>query len=154
MIQTCHFTKNERYHKLFFKAFDHKCVITTSHHIFLQNNYFCRTPLESCFCAWKIWENSRNFLGMMIKVPRFIGEVRILSGTLLFLRNLSGITTFKNIFQQLFLLLFPIQALNAIFKQYCNYCHELQMWQSSWITFLLHTAATKKHKWEALKDPI
>ena len=53
--------------------------------------------------------------GIIIKVPRFIGEVRILSGTLLFLRNLSGTTTCKNIFQQLFLLLLLVQALNAIF---------------------------------------
>ena len=58
MLQTCYFTKNERYHKLFFKAFDDKSVITTSLDIFLQNSYFCRKPLESCFCACKIGENS------------------------------------------------------------------------------------------------
>ena len=46
------------YQKLFFKAFDHKCAITTSHHIFLQNNYFCKAPLKAAF-VWKIWENSQ-----------------------------------------------------------------------------------------------
>ena len=79
-----------------------------------------------------------------MKVPSFIVEVRILSGTLLFLRNFSGTTTCKNIFQQLFLLLLLGQALNAIFM----------MWQSCWITFFSHTAVTEKHKWEVLKDPI
>ena len=53
------FTKNEHYHKLFFKPFDHKCEITTSYHIFSHNNYFCRAPLEGCFCVWKIWEISQ-----------------------------------------------------------------------------------------------
>ena len=28
------------------------------------------------------------------------------------------------------------------------------MWQSSWITFVWHTAVIEKHKREALKDPI
>ena len=53
MLWNCHFTKNERYHKSFFNAFDRKCAITTSYHIFLQNNNFCRAPLESCFCVVK-----------------------------------------------------------------------------------------------------
>ena len=57
----------------------------------------------------------RQTSGIIIKVPSFIVEVTILSGTLLFLRNLSGTTTCKNIFQQLFLLLLLVQALNSIF---------------------------------------
>ena len=66
MFQTCSFTINEHYHKLFFKAFDHKGAITTSCHIFLHNNYFCRAPLESCFCVWKIfWK----FLRTIRNVP-------------------------------------------------------------------------------------
>ena len=87
MSQTCHFTKNERYHKLFFKAFDHKCAVTTSYHIFLQNNYFCRAPLESCFCVWQIWKKIlRQISGIIRKVPccqsttvlrSFIVEMRI-----------------------------------------------------------------------------
>ena len=49
---------NEHYRKLFFKAFDRTCAITTSYHIFLHSSYFCRAPLESCFCVWKIWKIS------------------------------------------------------------------------------------------------
>ena len=87
MLQTCDFTKNEHYDNLFFKAFDYKCAITTSYHIFLQNNYFCRAPLENCFCVWKIQEFLRQISGIIRKVPcyqsttvlrSFIVEVRIL----------------------------------------------------------------------------
>ena len=115
MLQTCHFTKNEPYHKLFFKAFDHKSVITTSHHVFLQNNYSCRTPLESGFVLGKFGKILRQTSEIIIKIASFIVEARILSGTLLFQQNLSGTTTCKNTFQQLFLLLLLVQALNAIF---------------------------------------
>ena len=31
VIDYCNFTKNERYHKLFFKAFDRQCGIATSY---------------------------------------------------------------------------------------------------------------------------
>ena len=111
MLQTCDFTKNERYHKLLFKAFDHKCAITTSYHIFLQNNYFCRAPLESCFYFWKIWEISQASIWNYKKssmLPINNCTKKLHCGSENFtkcLQNLSGTTTCKNIFQQLFLLL-------------------------------------------------
>ena len=63
----------------------------------------------------KFWKILNQTSGIIIKVPNFTVEVRILSGTLVFLRNLSGTTTCENIFQQLFLLLLLVQALKAIF---------------------------------------
>ena len=111
MFWTCDFTKIERYHKLFFKAFDHKCAITTSYHIFLQNNYFCRAPLESYFCVWKIWEISQaniwnNKKSSMLPINNCTKKLHCGSENFTkCLQNLSGTTTCKNIFQQLFLLL-------------------------------------------------
>ena len=111
MLQTCNFTKNERYHKLIFKAFDHTSTIATSYHIFLQNNCFGRAPLESCFCVWKIWEISQasiwnNKKSSMLPINNCTKKLHCQSENFAkCLQNLSGITTSKNIFQQLFLLL-------------------------------------------------
>ena len=33
-----------------------ECRRVMFHHIILLNNYFCGTPLESCFCVLKRWE--------------------------------------------------------------------------------------------------
>ena len=103
MLQTCDFTKNEHYHKLFFKAFDHKCATTTSYHIFLQNNYFCRAPIQSCFCVWIIWEISQenicnNKKSSMLPISNCTKTFHCRSENFTkCLQNLSEITTCKNI---------------------------------------------------------
>ena len=107
MLQTCGFTINEHYHKLFFKAFDHKSATTTSYHILLHNNYFCRVPLESCFCACKIWEVSQSNKKCSI-LPINNCTKKLHCGSANFskcLQNLSGTTTCKNIFFVFFIIL-------------------------------------------------
>ena len=103
MLETCDFTKNEHYRKLFFKAFNQKCAITTSYHIFFQNNYFCRAPLKRCFCVWKIWEISQtnicnNKESSMLPISNCTKKLHCGSeNSTKCLQNLSGTTTCKNI---------------------------------------------------------
>ena len=96
-------------------------AITTSYHILLQNNYFCRTPFESYFCGWKIWEISQaniwnNKKSSVLPINNCTKKRHC--GSEIFtkcLQNLSGTTTCKNIFQQMFeLLLLAHQS----FKRY------------------------------------
>ena len=95
--------------------------LTISHHIFLENNYFCRAPLERCFCVWKIWENSQvnfwsNKKSSVLPINNCIKKLHCESENFpKCLQNLPETTTCKNIFQQLFVLLFLV---HQSFKRY------------------------------------
>ena len=118
MLWNCHFTKNERYHKSFFNAFDRKCAITTSYHIFLQNNNFCRAPLESCFCVCKIWKNYQDDKKCsMLPINNCAKKLHFRGNNFpKCQQKLSGTTTCKKTYQQLFLLLLLVhQSFKAIF---------------------------------------
>ena len=54
---------------VFFKDFSYSCRRAILHYSLLQNNKFCRTPLESCFCVVRIWGYFRKTSGIIEKVP-------------------------------------------------------------------------------------
>ena len=49
MLQASNIAKNELYHDNILKIFDHRCRRIILNHNALQNNYFDKTPLKSCF---------------------------------------------------------------------------------------------------------
>ena len=106
------FLKKNAFMRYFLKAFEHTCGIAILQYSFLQNNYFSRAPLKSCFCALKIWvdsfgniwNNKKSSTLLIIKCAK--NELHCwIENFPKSVWNLSGTIISKNIFGQLFLLL-------------------------------------------------
>ena len=92
VIDYCNFTKNERYHKLFFKAFDGQCGIATSYHTSRRTTTFVEHHSRAATVLGKFGKIHRQTSGIIrkalcyqsISVPRtnFTVEVGIFAGSL------------------------------------------------------------------------
>lgn len=106
--------------KVFFKAFDYKCGIAAPHLSFFQSNYFCKASLKRRFCVLEIWGNSQRNIrndkkSSLLTINNCIkNEHLCITGNFpKQLQKLSQTIIYKNIFQQLFLLLLlPFSSLN------------------------------------------